>query len=117
MAILLLASVPTIGRLLAPTIAAQGHAHHAKADMPGMAMPAVSDASHVAPPRPLHPTHRHDDDCAYCALLGTTLPIIASALALPPALLPPLPSRPWRAPLHRALPRGAPGSRGPPART
>lgn len=109
---LLLASVPTLGRLAAAAAPVQVHGGHAMA-MPGMAH--AHAAAHLPPAQPAHPAHQHDEDCAYCALLGATVPTLVSALALPPSLLPDSAPSPWRAPSQRALPAGALGSRGPPA--
>lgn len=112
---LLLASVPTLGRLAAAAAPVHVHGGHAMAmaAIPGMAH--AHAAAHVPPAQPAHPAHQHEDDCAYCALLGATVPTLVSALALPPSLLPDSAPRPWRALSRRALPPGALGSRGPPA--
>jgi hypothetical protein len=112
-AMLLLASVPTLGRLAASAAPVHVHDGQAMAAMPGMAH--ADAAAHVPPAHPAHPAHQHDEDCAYCALLGATVPALVSALALPPSLPPEIAPSPWRAPSRRALPPGALGSRGPPA--
>ena len=115
---LLLASVPTLGRLSAATAAPvpAGDIAHAGHAMAMAGMPHLRDAVHPAPAQPTPPPHRHDTDCAYCALLGATVPAVASALALPSAALPACAPRPWRAPTQCARPAGALGSRGPPRR-
>ncbi|MBW8850814.1 MAG: DUF2946 family protein [Xanthomonadales bacterium] len=58
----------------------------------------------------------HDDDCAYCPLLGRlapTVPILAVATPILPAIAPP--ALPVAASFGQRPP-GAPGARGPPLR-
>ncbi|MGN6513216.1 MAG: DUF2946 family protein [Lysobacteraceae bacterium] len=112
-AMLLLASIPTVGRLAGGT-----PSPHAAA-MPAHAMAGMAHATghgahpHAAPSR--QPAHPHGEDCAYCTLLGATMPAVAAALAWP-ASLPDIAPRSWPSPSRPALPPGALGSRGPPAR-
>lgn len=108
LAMLLLATVPTLGRLAgtasgeAGALVAHRMAHH----MPhGMAHAEAP----IAPPH-----HQHDDDCAYCVLLGSAVPAVPLALAFSAPALPAFAMPSGRAPPQRALPRGRLGSRGPP---
>ena len=119
LAALLLATVPTIGRLCAPA------ASHAGMPMAAMAMPhampvmpdgmgpaSVGHAPH-GPHR--HPApHDHDVDCAYCPLASATLlaPLLVPSVAVAIVPAPPL----FRV-VHTAVPfrlLGTLGSRGPP---
>lgn len=113
LAILLLAMVPTLGRLAgsvpgeaAASVAHQMGHHPMASHMPGMA--------HAAGDRAAPPHHRHDDDCAYCVLLGSAVPTVTLALALPATPLPVFAMPPWTVRPQRSLPRGRLGSRGPP---
>jgi hypothetical protein len=121
LAALLLAVVPTVGRLLG-TSAPVSAPHSIAMQMPmamghGMhdAMARTADASHPSAPTPSpHSGHDHDGDCAYCPLLGAMLATQALALDLPPAAAPRQPVQRAPATPRFAQPRSTLGSRGPP---
>jgi len=72
----------------------------------------------LPPDRPAPPAPSpHDDDCAYCPLLGglaPAVPALAAATPILPAIAPP--ALPLAAASFRERPPGAPGARGPPLR-
>ena len=113
LAALLLATVPTLGRLLAPEAAAStAHVAHAMHAMAGMQHAMSHDVAHLPA---IPPPHQHDVDCPYCPLLGTVLatPLRALALAapIPPAFDTPRFTDPHEPVRHH----GSLGSRGPPS--
>lgn len=124
LAALLLAVVPTLGRMLAPASAhGASPTAHAHATAHGMDTAMVRAMGHAAPtehahhpaPSPDHPgQHQHDADCAYCPLLATTVLAPMQTLALALAPLPASP--PSRTASARVTERfhGSLGSRGPP---
>lgn len=118
-AILLLALLPTLGRL-AQARAAGSDATPSWAAMctsrglqPVLLPAAGQAATHVDGRAPDAPD-RSTGDCAYCPLLAATMPAAAASLPVPPAALPPalctFHALPTRAQPH---PCGL-GSRGPP---
>jgi hypothetical protein len=119
-AILLLALVPTLGRL-AQARAGVGDAAPSWAAMctarglqPVLLPSAVHDAAHATGEAPAAP-HGPAGDCDYCPLLVATIPVAVAMHSVPPAALPPalctFHALPARAQPH---PCGL-GSRGPPA--
>jgi len=120
-AALLLAVMPTVGRLWSSTQAGQGAAGalihamagHAVAGAPMHRMAMVPQAGDAAAKHPASFHHDHDD-CAYCGLLNTMAgPVLLLALLLPqdtPVHHP----QPWREPRIVALHPCGLGSRGPP---
>jgi len=125
LAALLLAGVPTLGRLLTDTRTPALH----PAPMAGaMAMPmgmhgmgqmaAVPRSYRPAPTVPPPAGHVHDADCAYCPLLGAML-VAHQVLALdiPASGLPHYVDRQIASAPRQTRPRGTRGSRGPPQTT
>jgi hypothetical protein len=123
LAALLLAGVPTLGRLLtdapapaSPTVP-MAHAMAMPMGMHAMGqMATVPRASHrPTPSAPPHAGHVHDEDCAYCPLLGAmlaahqVLALDIPASGLPHYVDPQIASAP-----RPARPPGTRGSRGPP---
>ena len=123
---LALALLPSAGRIASAlrggeTVDALGVAALCSPSGLGAASPAATLAAQVQaalqPGRPAPPAPSpHDDDCAYCPLLGGLSPAVPArtiALRIPQPIAPPaiavfaLP--------HERLP-GAPGARGPPRR-
>jgi hypothetical protein len=120
LAALLLAVVPTLGRLLGPAAAAPAPAHamamsmamhHGEHAMETM----VHGASHDhAPAGAHHFGHDHQGDCAYCPLLGSAVAAQTLAFDIPSSMLPRHAARPDATPPRIAHLRGTLGSRGPP---
>jgi hypothetical protein len=125
LAALLLATVPTLGRLLGPAAAvpAPVHAmamsmamHHGTAHaMETMAHGAPHGHAPAGAPHSGH-GHEHDGDCAYCPLLGSVLAAQTLALDVPPPVIPRHAVRTEAAAPRIARLRGNLGSRGPPHR-
>ena len=121
LAALLLATVPTIGRLFATPPSHAGMPMGAMALSHGMAaMPDgrvhAASMGH-APVQPVHGhprPHQHDADCAYCPLVATTLvaPLLTPTIAPAPAPATTTFRLPRTAIRFRRL--GTLGSRGPP---
>ena len=123
LAALLLAGVPTLGRLLTD---APGPASHTVPMAHAMTMPmgmhameqiaSVPRASHrPAPAVPPHAGHQHDADCAYCTLLGAMLAAHqVLALDIPASGLPHYVDRQIASAPSPTRPPGTRGSRGPP---
>jgi hypothetical protein len=122
LAALLLATVPTLGRLYAsvdsPVATSMAHMRSTAHGMDAAMARAMDHATHAASRRlhpPGHARHAHDADCAYCPLLAATVAGPMHALAVASA------SAPASAPPRLALVRvpmrlhGTLGSRGPPA--
>ena len=116
LAVVLLAVMPTVGRLWSATRAPadmSGPMNHA---MAGMAMPAMTGTHGNGGSHPAHPAPGcgEHDDCAYCSLLNTMTGVcLATVLVLPqPPPLHPVPH--YRAPRIAALHPCGLGSRGPP---
>ena len=110
-AVLLMAALPTIGRLLesrAPTI---HHAAMAMCTTDGLVMQA-HDLLHGDAQMPMGKTM--GEDCAYCPLLAAMVPLVLAALLLLPlrAAIRLLPLR--ASPLHDARLAHGLGARGPP---
>jgi hypothetical protein len=122
LAALLLAVVPTLGRLLAPTPAPSAapmmHVQAMAHGMDGAMARTMGHAAHANPGHSHAPggghRHEHDADCAYCPLLATTLVAPMQALAIASVPLPP--AAPPRLARTRVPTRfhGSLGSRGPP---
>jgi hypothetical protein len=120
LAILLLALVPTLGRLAQPRTAGSDAAPSwaAMCTMRGLQPVLLPVAAHgaiqgngEAPAAPLG----SGVDCAYCPLLATTIPLAIAPVSVPPAALPPTALCTSRA--STAHPGSHPcglGSRGPP---
>jgi len=107
-AVLLLATLPTLGRLWLPTHSPS----HSMSMAHGHAMPGERDTRD-----PLSPAHEHAQDCAYCALLSDAVPPTFLAAAIPPAPV----SAPRPMPIASIPPAAMHGSglgaRGPPRGT
>jgi hypothetical protein len=111
-AVLLLATLPTLGRLWLPAHPASHSPSHSMSMAHGHAMPAGHDTRD-----PLPPAHEHAQDCAYCALLSDTVPptLLAAAISQAPVPAPrpmPIASMPPAAVRGSGL-----GARGPPRHT
>jgi hypothetical protein len=110
-AMLLLACLPTLGRLAAPSADGDGSSVWAAlCTMTGLKYVEVPNADPAPPPhKPLH-----GEDCAYCPLL-TAVAVFALWLALAwPRLSAPARSHPLPAPRPRSFHPCGLGSRGPP---
>jgi len=104
-AVLLLATLPTLGRLWFP----RHPASHAMSMGHGHAMPAEHDTRD-----PLPPPHEHAQDCAYCALLSDMVPPTFMAAAMPLAPAPAPPPTPIASIPRAAMHGSGLGARGPP---
>ena len=118
LAALLLAVVPTLGRLLTPaSVADMAPAAHAMHDMAGMRHAMAEDGALAHRPSAPAPPHQHDVDCPYCPLLATVLSTPFHMLVLAAPALPAHETPRFRDPHVSALLLGNLGSRGPPPAT
>jgi len=120
LAALLLATVPTLGRLLGEAHAsphamampmAMAPMDHAMATMAHGARGVSHEPAQGGAP---HAGHDHEGDCAYCPLLGSVLTAQTLAFEIPSSLLPRHAARTDATPARVAHLRGTLGSRGPP---
>jgi len=122
-AILLLALVPTLGRL-AQAREAAAHATPwwaamctARGLQPVLLAPGVREAGAIAVTTPAPPPpspHDAGSDCDYCPLLATALPVALPPPSVPPAALPPALCTPVAQVAHAQPHPCGLGSRGPP---
>jgi hypothetical protein len=112
-AVMLLALMPSMARLLASRVDAGAHAGWVElCTMAGLKLVKVDPATPAAP----HPgMPAHGGDCDYCPLLNAlATPTAPPSMAL--AALPPVPAPALRAPQQEPIvPAIGLGSRGPPA--
>jgi hypothetical protein len=116
-AMLLLASLPTLGRLLpARGDSSPGGAWAQMCTMAGLKLVKIAPAGSSSPAIPGHDGHAGGSDCPYCPLANAIAALVVLVALVP--LLPVL--RSW--PRHRTSPQAIRrypcglGSRGPPGR-